>query len=325
MSGVYLLSDEGVMTGNTPENELPRSVFKEGDLALLVDRKERRYMLKLSSSNSFHTHAGLIPHTAIIGKEHGCRVKTTGGQSVLVVKPTLGDFILQMPRIAQVIYPKDLGAIVVYGDIFPGARVLEAGTGSGSLTLALLRAVGEKGHVYTYEVRPEMAERARKNISAMLAPAKRSGEAGQANLDNLSMKAGDVYEGFEERDLDRIVLDLPEPWRVVPHAAEALAPGGILVSFLPTVLQIHQLAGALTAHRVFDLVETLEVLVRTWSVKPQSVRPDHRMVAHTGFITVARKCSPSAAPAGGVQRDEAPEFTLSTAEGTGDSGDAPLA
>ena len=252
----------------------------EGGLALLLDRKSRRYMIRLASSGVFHSHVGTLPHSDIIGKEEGCLVHTSGGQALLAFKPTFGDFVLEMPRIAQVVYPKDLGTIVTYGDMFPGARVLEAGTGSGALTIALLRAVGERGHVYTYEVRPEMAERARENIVAL-----------HGDPPNLSMKDGDVYEGFDELDLDRIVLDLPEPWRVVPFAAERLAPGGIFVSFLPTILQVHRLAESLREHRVFALLETIEVLVRPWSIKPYSVRPDHRMVAHTGFITTARRCS----------------------------------
>ena len=186
-----------------------------------------------------------------------------------------------MPRIATVGYPKDLGAILVYGDIFPGARILEAGCGSGAVTMALLRAVGERGSLVSYDVRQDMIDRTRENVSVML-----------PDTSNLTLKLGDVYEGFEERELDRIVLDLPEPWLVVPHASEGLLPGGIFVSFSPTVLQVHELVRTLRAAHTFEMMETMEVLQRPWNVSARSVRPEHRMVAHTGFITVARRCSP---------------------------------
>ncbi|MBI4298840.1 MAG: methyltransferase domain-containing protein, partial [Chloroflexi bacterium] len=205
-----------------PEDSQASRVFRQGDLSLLIDRKGRRYMLRLEQGKSFHSHIGTLPHSEIIGREHGCRVVTSGGQRLLAIKPTMADFILEMPRIAQVIYPKDVGAIVTYGDIFPGAHVLEAGTGSGALTIALLRAVGENGYITSYDVRPDMMERAEKNIHSFV-----------PGCDNLVLKLGDVYERFEERDLDRVILDLPEPWQVVPLAAEALVPGGIFLSFLP--------------------------------------------------------------------------------------------
>ncbi len=256
--------------------------FHNGDFALLIDRKDRRYMITLNKDETFHSHVGKLLHKDIIGKEEGSRLYTSRGQHLLVVKPTLSDSVLEMPRIAQVIYPKDLGTIIMYGDIFPGARVLEAGTGSGALTMALLRAVGEKGHVYTYEIREEMAIRAKTNIETIV-----------GNTTTLSMKQGNINEGFDESGLDRIVLDLPEPWKALPHIAKGLVPGGIVVSFLPTILQVHQLVEDLREYRSFDMLETVEVLLRSWSVKRRSVRPDHRMVAHTGFITIARKCSPT--------------------------------
>lgn len=256
-------------------------MFREGDLALLVDRKGRRYLVTLKGEGTFHSHLGALPHQAIIGQEEGGWFLTTQGQPLLAVKPTLGDFILEMPRVTQVVYPKDLGAILVFGDIFPGACVLEAGLGSGALTLALLRAVGETGRVISYEIREDLVERAMRNIRS-LAP----------HIHNLTIKVGDVYEGIEERGVDRIVLDVPEPWRVVPWAAEALVPGGVFLSFLPTVLQVHQLVETLKADTRFQLIETVEVLLRPWYVTKRSVRPTHRMVAHTGFITTARRCAP---------------------------------
>ena len=262
-----------------------RQHFADGDLALLVDRRGRRYMLTLSSEKSFHTHMGAVPHADIIGQEAGCRVATSNGHILLAFRPTLGDYILEMPHPSQVVYPKDLGAIIMHGDIFPGARVLEAGVGSGALTLALLRAVGNEGSVVSYEVRQDMVDKARTNINAFI-----------PNPHNFDIKLKDVYLDIDEPELDRIVLDVPEPWHVVPEAARVLTPGGIFLSYLPTVLQIHELQTALVESPNFELMETVEILERPWSVSHRSVRPVHRMVAHTGFITTARKCAAKATP-----------------------------
>ena len=258
-----------------------RYIFHEGDHALVIDRRGRRYLALLRSGAKFESHLGAFEHDALIGSEAGCWMTTSRGHVLLAVKPTMADFALEMPRIATVGYPKDLGTILVYGDIFPGARVLEAGCGSGAMTMALLRAIGERGSLVSYDVRQDMIDRTRENVSAML-----------ADTSNLTLKLGDVYEGFEERELDRVVLDLPEPWHVVPHASDALLPGGIFVSFSPTVLQVHELVRTLRAAHTFEMMETMEVLQRPWNVSARSVRPEHRMVAHTGFITVARRCSP---------------------------------
>jgi tRNA (adenine57-N1/adenine58-N1)-methyltransferase len=237
---------------------------------------------------------GMVPHSNIIGQDVGARVYTTTGHMLLAFSPTLGDFVEEMPHPTQVIYAKDLGAILMYGDIFPGATVLEAGLGSGGLTLALLRAVGEKGRVITFEVRPELVEKARGNIATL-----------NPDMSNLEIKIKDVYHELDETDLDRIVLDVPEPWQVVPGAASALVPGGILLSYLPTILQVHQLHEVLAESPHFELMETIEVLVRPWSVTHRSVRPVHRMVAHTGFITTARRCAPKELPLAGQDEPEA--------------------
>ena len=272
------------------ENAPARHIFQEGDYALIIDRRGRRYLARLRHGRKFETHLGAFPHDDIIGADAGSWMTTNRGHVLLVVKPTMADFALEMPRIATVGYPKDLGTILVYGDIFPGARVLEAGCGSGAVTMALLRAVGEHGSLVSYDVRQDMIDRTRQNVEAML-----------PNTANLALKLGDVYEGFDETELDRIVLDLPEPWRVVPHASAGLLPGGIFVSFSPTVLQVHELTTALRAAHTFDMIETMEVLQRPWVVGNRSVRPEHRMVAHTGFITVARRCAPR--PPSGVAAD----------------------
>jgi tRNA (adenine57-N1/adenine58-N1)-methyltransferase catalytic subunit len=249
--------------------------FSPGDRVLLLDSKDRRYLVTLSPGGEFHTHAGPVPHDDLLGREEGCTVRSTRGGRYTAVRPTLAELVLKMPRGAQVIYPKDLGPILVLADIFPGARVLEAGVGSGALSMTLLRA----GAIITgYELREDFANRARTNVVAFL---------GEEVLERYHLEVRDVYDGIDARDLDRIVLDLPEPWRVVKHAEGALRPGGILLSYLPSILQVAHLREAL-AHSGFGMEETLEVLHRTWHIEGQSVRPDHRMVAHTGFLTAAR-------------------------------------
>jgi tRNA (adenine57-N1/adenine58-N1)-methyltransferase len=251
--------------------------FAPGDKALLIDGKGRRYLVTLREGGAFHTHAGVTPHDTILGGPEGSTVRSTSGARYLVLRPTLSDFVLAMPRGAQVIYPKDLGPLLILADIFPGARVLEAGVGSGALSIALLRAGAE---VVGYEVRPDFAKVAQTNVEGFLGADQR-----------YTVHDRSVYEGIEETDLDRIVLDLPEPWQVVPHAEKALHRGGILCAYLPTIGQVAELHEALE-RSAFGLVTTVEVLQRSWHVKRQSVRPDHRMVAHTGFLTAARLLAP---------------------------------
>ena len=246
-----------------------------GEKVLLVDRKDRRYVVTLFDGGEFHTHTGVVPHAEIIAAGEGGLVRSNSGAAYVVLRPTLSDFIFKMPRGAQVIYPKDIGAILLMADVFPGARILEAGVGSGALSTALLRAGAV---VHGYEVREDFAQRAQANVASFL---------GDEVLSRYNVEVRDVYEGIDETDLDRVVLDLPEPWRVVKHAEEALAPGGILLSYVPSVTQVAQLRDTLDAS-AFGLAETVEVLLRSWHVAGQAVRPDHRMVAHTGFLTAAR-------------------------------------
>ena len=248
---------------------------------MIVDKRGRLYLITLEAAALFSTHLGDVAHDDIIGRDEGLRASTSRGHIVLALKPTVADYTRLMPRIATVVYPKDMGAILTLGDIYPGLSILEAGSGSGAITLLLARAVGREGRVVSYDVRRDMMERARANVAAAL-----------PDHPQLTFRLGDVSEEIEERDLDRVVLDLPEPWDVVPHAGDALAPGGIFVSFVPTVLQFQDLTSALRADRRFELIETVEVLVRPWSAASRSVRPVQRMVAHTGFITTARKCEP---------------------------------
>ncbi len=253
--------------------------FSAGDKVLLIDGRDRRYLITLGSGKLWHSHLGALAHDDVIGAPEGTTVTTTGGSRLLAFRPTLEDYALKMRRGAQVVYPKDIGLILVYADIRPGARVLEAGTGSGSLTLALARAVGDAGRVVSYELREDHHERAVENIALWYSDAK---------PENLELRVGDVFtESFDET-FDRFVLDLPEPWLAVGSVTDALADGGIFCSYLPTVPQVSQTVEALRGGG-FGLIRTFEGLVRTWNVDGPSVRPDHRMVAHTGFLITARK------------------------------------
>jgi tRNA (adenine57-N1/adenine58-N1)-methyltransferase catalytic subunit len=254
--------------------------FQAGERALLLDLRGRRYLVTLATGKEFHSHHGAISHDGIIGGAEGAFVETTGGSRMLVVRPTLADYVLKMSRGAQIVYPKDIGAILVEADVSPGSTVLEAGTGSGSLTLALARAVGDGGRVISYELRDDHHERAVENINAFY-------EALGGKPENLDLRVGDVFDGVDE-EIDRVILDLPEPWRAVGTTTATLVPGGILCSYLPTIPQVQQLVEALRGGG-FGLVNTFEILRRTWNVDGQSVRPDHRMVAHTGFIVTGRK------------------------------------
>jgi len=263
--------------------------FGEGERILLVDRKGRRYLVRLRSGRTFQSHAGVVAHDQLIGATEGSEVEAAlGGEGrrssarYLALRPTLADVVVGMPRGAQVIYPKDLGAIIIGADIFPRARVLEAGVGSGALSMALLRAGAE---VVGYELRPDFAQQARANVAAFL------GDEASAHYRVLER---DIYEGVVEEGLDRVLLDLPEPWRVVAHAERALVPGGILCAYLPSINQTAELRQHLHGSG-FGLAETFEVLRRTWHIEGRSVRPDQRMVAHTGFITTARLLAPPGA------------------------------
>lgn len=250
---------------------------------LLIDHKKRRYHLVLGARKEFHTHLGMIPHAAIIGRDEGCRLLTQDGAEFMMLRPATSDFVVKMGRPTNILYPKDLGLIIALAGIGAGSNVVEAGTGSGSGTIGLLRATGPAGFVTSYELREEFLPGARRNIEAAF-----GGELPPW----LSLKCADVCT-LAERNLDAIVLDLPEPWLVVPYTLMALRPGGFLVSFLPTVPQLQQLSLALEESGCFTQVESMESLLRPWEVSGRSVRPSHRMTGHTGFLTFARLCEPS--------------------------------
>ena len=249
--------------------------FADGEQVLLIDTKKRRYLITLAADKEFHSHSGTVAHSAIIGTAEGTTFRSSHGMYYTVIRPTLAEFVLKMPRGAQVIYPKDLGPMLLLADVFPGARVLESGIGSGALSMTMLRYGAD---IVGYELRDDFAARAAKNVAAFL---------GEEALDRYRIEVRDCYEGIDETDLDRVVLDLPEPWQVVKHAERALHPGGIFLAYTPQITQAAQLRETLHAS-AFGMAETVEVLHRSWHIEGQSVRPDHRMVAHTGFLTHAR-------------------------------------
>lgn len=253
--------------------------FSAGEPCLLYDAKGRTYLIRLEVGSQFQYHRGVVHHDEIIGRAEGCFVAASMGSKLVAVRPRLADYTVKMPRGAAVVYPKDTAAILMWGDIYPGATVLEAGTGSGALTLALLRAVGESGRVVSVERRPDHADVAAQRIE---------GFVGRIP-GNLDLRVGDVEDHFEEVAPDRVVLDMPEPWHSVQPAVRYLRPGGMFCCYLPTVPQVQEVRRALAASGSFIETTTFEVLHREWTVEGRSVRPSHRMQGHTGFITVARR------------------------------------
>ncbi len=253
------------------------------DDCLLIDAKGRYYLIRLTEEGVFHSHLGRLPHADIIGVPEGSSVRSEKGSPLVVLRPRFFDYVLKMKRGAQVVYPKDIGPILVYADIAPGSLVLEAGTGSGALTMALLRAVGPEGRVVSIERREDHAEHARQAIDRFFG----------GLPTNLELRIGDVEDFVKDVEPDRIVLDLPQPWDVVEGAVDSLQGGGVFCSYVPTVPQMQQTVEALRGSGSFVELASFETFLRTWNVDGRSVRPDHRMVGHTGFITVARKVVPA--------------------------------
>lgn len=250
--------------------------FAAGEKALLLDAKKRRYMIDLADDGEFHSHNGFVPHADVIGRREGVVVRSTKGSEYTVLRPTLEDFVVEMPRGAQVIYPKDLAPICMLADIGPGARVFETGIGSGALSMTMLRYGAD---IVGYEIREDFANRAKKNVESFL---------GAPALDRYEVHIADSYAGIDPElgMFDRVVLDLPEPWNVVPNAEAVLEAGGLLVAYTPSITQAVQVREALKGKWID--ARTIEVLHRGWHIEGQAVRPDHRMVAHTAFLSVAR-------------------------------------
>lgn len=255
-----------------------RGLLASGDAVLLIDRKERSYLRTLEAGGKVTVRGAPIPADTLIGIAEGSTIIAPSGERFLVLRPTYAQLIPQLPRQAQPIYPKDVGPMLLWGDIGAGHHVIEIGVGPGAVTLALLRAVGPTGHLASYELREDFAARARDNVARF------HGEA-----PNWTVHVGDACAGLVERDVDRVVIDLAEPWQAFDAVAEALRPGGVVTAFVPTALQVKGTVDGFRTHGGFGAVDTLETLARYWHVRERSVRPQHRMVAHTGFLVFARR------------------------------------
>lgn len=250
--------------------------IQDGDYVLIYLDARRTYMIKMQAGQKFHTHKGYLKLDELIGKEYGEPIKSSLGINFTTLKPILTDYIMKSSRNTQIIYPKDAALIVMFSGIGPGSRVIESGTGTGSLTTALAHYVGSTGKVYTYELRSEFQKNAAKNLQR------------SKLIERVEMKSGDVTQGFEEQDVDAVILDLAVPWLVIPHAYTALKPSGIIVSFSPTIDQVVRATEALKENG-FVFIETIECMMRTMQVERGKTRPNTLMTGHTGYITHARK------------------------------------
>jgi tRNA (adenine57-N1/adenine58-N1)-methyltransferase catalytic subunit len=258
-----------------------RGPFAEGDRVQLTDPKGRTQIIVLRPGGVHHTHRGALEHDALLGQPDGSVVTSAAGTAYLAMRPLLSDWTLSMPRGAQVVYPKDAAQIVMMGDMFGGARVLEAGAGSGALTCSLLQAVGEGGRVHSWEQREDFAQVARRNVEAFF------GGAHPA----WTLHVGDVA-GCTQTGFDRVVLDLLTPWELLPMVGRALEPGGVFIGYVATTTQLSELVEGLRTHGGFTEPRAWESLVRDWHADGLAVRPDHRMVAHTAFLVTARRLAP---------------------------------
>lgn len=256
--------------------------FVPGDRVQLSDTKGKLHTVMLEPGKQFHTHKGAIAHDDLLGRPEGVVVTSTGGVAYLALRPLLSDFVLSMPRGAAVVYPKDAAQIIGMADVFPGARVLEAGVGSGALTCSLLRAVGSTGQVHSYERRSDFAEIAERNVATFFG----------ARPDSWVLTVGDLVEVVADTPVDRAVLDMLAPWECIDAVAGVLRPGGVLCLYVATTTQLSTSVEALRSHGGFTEPAASETLLRTWHVEGLAVRPDHRMVGHTGFLVTSRRLAP---------------------------------
>ncbi len=268
----------------------PSGPFRFGDRVQLTGPKGRLHTITLREGGELHTHHGVLRHEQIVGQPDGSVVTGSGGHEYLALRPLLRDFVMSMPRGAAIVYPKDAAQILAAADIFPGARVVEAGVGSGALSLWLLRAIGAQGELVSFERREEFAEVATANVETFLGH----------TPENWSVTVGDLAEALprvvEAGSVDRVVLDMLAPWECIDVVADALTPGGVVLCYVATATQLSRVAEYLRATGLFTEPEANETMIRGWHVEGLAVRPDHRMIAHTGFLITARRLAPGAVP-----------------------------
>ena len=271
-------------------SQRPSGPFRIGDRVQLTGPKGRLHTTTLRADGELHTHHGVLKHTELIGQPDGSVVTNSGGHEYLALRPLLRDFVMSMPRGAAIVYPKDAAQILAEADIFPGAVVVEAGVGSGALSLWLLRAIGADGRLVSFERRSDFADVARANVETFLG----------TEPDNWEVVVGDLAVALPEavtpESVDRIVLDMLAPWECMDVVADALAPGGVVVCYVATATQLSRVAEYIRATGLFTEPDANETMVRGWHVEGLAVRPDHRMVAHTGFLVWARRLAPGAVP-----------------------------
>jgi tRNA (adenine57-N1/adenine58-N1)-methyltransferase len=286
-------ADHGVVDGadaGATGAQRRRGPFAAGDRVQLTDPKGRMHTITLATGKQFHTHRGIFDHDQLIGAPEGSVVRTTSGIEYLALRPLLADYVLSMPRGAAVVYPKDAGQVVAMGDIYPGAVVVEAGVGSGALTMSLLRAVGDTGSLHSVERRGEFAEIARANVEEFFGGPHPAWQLTVGDL--VEVLDADVAAG----SVDRVVLDMLAPWECLDAVARALAPGGVLICYVATATQLSRVAEAARGHGSFTEPQAWESLVRGWHLEGLAVRPQHRMVGHTGFLVTARRMAPDVRP-----------------------------
>ncbi len=277
--------------GNTPPAQVSpgaerrRGPLRVGDQVQLTDPKGRMHTITLEVGKQFHTHRGILEHDTLLGGPEGV-VVTIGATQYLALRPLLSDYVLSMPRGAQVVYPKDAGQVVQMADVFPGAHVVEAGVGSGALSMSLLRAVGHLGRLHSYERRADFAAVARSNVDRFFG----------AQHPAWTVTVGDLQDSLVDTDVDRVVLDMLAPWETLDAVSAALRPGGLVCCYVATTTQLSRTVEALRGHGTFTEPQSWESLVRGWHVEGLAVRPEHRMVGHTGFLCTSRRLADGVAP-----------------------------